>query len=57
MLYPTELRAQKNGRGGRIRTYDFLLPKQALYQAELHPEQLTYGAPKVLWQESELKIS
>ena len=25
-------------RGGRIRTDDFLLPKQALYQAELHPE-------------------
>src|SRR5690606_33675272 len=26
-----------HGRGARIRTYDFLLPKQALYQAELHP--------------------
>lgn len=24
-------------RGGRIRTDDFLLPKQALYQAELRP--------------------
>ena len=29
--------ANKN-RGGRIRTDDFLLPKQALYRAELHPE-------------------
>jgi hypothetical protein len=44
MLYPTELRAhkvrqtqRKNGRGDRIRTCDFLLPKQALYQTELHP--------------------
>ncbi len=27
-----------NGRGGQIRTDDFLLPKQALYQAELRPE-------------------
>lgn len=27
-----------NGRGGEIRTHDFLLPKQALYQAELRPE-------------------
>src|SRR5688500_2568879 len=26
------------GRGDRIRTCDILLPKQALYQAELHPE-------------------
>ncbi len=25
------------GRGGQIRTDDFLLPKQALYQAELRP--------------------
>jgi hypothetical protein len=25
-------------RGGRIRTYDLLLPKQARYQATLHPE-------------------
>jgi hypothetical protein len=25
------------GRGGGIRTLDFLLPKQALYQAELRP--------------------
>ena len=30
--------ACKDGRGGRIRTYDFLLPKQARYQAALHPE-------------------
>ena len=27
----------KGGRGGQIRTDDFLLPKQALYQAELRP--------------------
>ena len=26
-----------SGRGGQIRTDDFLLPKQALYQAELRP--------------------
>ncbi len=26
-----------NGRGGQIRTDDILLPKQALYQAELRP--------------------
>ena len=26
------------GRGDRIRTCDILLPKQALYRAELHPE-------------------
>ena len=26
-----------DGRGGQIRTDDFLLPKQALYQAELRP--------------------
>ena len=26
-------------RGGQIRTDDFLLPKQALYQAELRPER------------------
>ena len=26
-----------NGRGSGIRTYDILLPKQALYQAELCP--------------------
>ena len=26
------------GRGDRIRTYDILLPKQALYQTELRPE-------------------
>jgi hypothetical protein len=28
-----------SGRGGQIRTDDFLLPKQALYQAELRPER------------------
>ena len=50
MLYPVELRAQfpvepfdsvplrYTGRGGEIRTPDILLPKQARYQATLHPE-------------------
>ena len=28
----------EDGRGGEIRTRDLLLPKQALYQAKLHPE-------------------
>ena len=28
------------GRGGGTRTLDFLLPKQALYQAELRPDEL-----------------
>ena len=27
-----------DGRGERIRTSDFYLPKVALYQAELHPD-------------------
>jgi sulfatase modifying factor 1 len=35
----------KVGRGGRIRTDDFLLPKQALYQAELRPEGLEVLSP------------
>ena len=34
-----------SGRGGQIRTDDFLLPKQALYQAELRPVADTRGAP------------
>jgi hypothetical protein len=29
------------GRGDRIRTYDLLVPNQALYQAKLHPEKRT----------------
>jgi integrase len=29
----------ENGRGDRIRTYDLLVPNQALYQAKLHPEK------------------
>src|SRR4051812_20483869 len=28
----------RGGRGDRIRTCDILLPKQALYRAELHPD-------------------
>ena len=29
-------------RGGRIRTYDLLVPNQARYRATLHPEKLPY---------------
>ena len=32
------MRLNKYGRDGRIRTCDILIPNQALYQAELHPE-------------------
>ena len=32
------LRSEGGSRGGRIRTYDLLLPKQARYRATLHPE-------------------
>lgn len=31
------------GRDYRIRTYDILLPKQALYQAELSPDYIWYS--------------
>ena len=31
---------EKNGRGDWIRTSDFLHPKQALYQAEPHPDRV-----------------
>ena len=34
---PPEL---KTGRGGRIRTADILLPKQARYRTALHPDFL-----------------
>src|SRR2546425_6221025 len=34
---PARKRAAKSGRGGEIRTPDILLPKQARYQAALHP--------------------
>ncbi len=30
-------------RGGRIRTYDLLVPNQARYRATLHPENNLYG--------------
>ena len=33
----------QNGRGDRIRTYDLLVPNQALYQAKLHPEGADKG--------------
>src|SRR5690606_20740429 len=43
VLYPGELRTvtegQQTGRGGRIRTCDILLPKQARYRAALRPER------------------
>ncbi len=32
------MRLNKYGRDGRIRTCDILIPNQALYQAELHPD-------------------
>ena len=35
---PQMRRFEFSGRGERIRTFDILLPKQALYQTELHPE-------------------
>jgi hypothetical protein len=45
-MSPRELGREKSanylagiGRGGRIRTCDFLVPNQALYQAEPRPEQ------------------
>ena len=34
-----------SGRGGEIRTPDILLPKQARYQAALHPESAVFYAP------------
>ncbi len=37
------LSKRKSGRDGQIRTDDILLPKQALYQAELRPEWLGAG--------------
>ncbi len=33
----------EDGRGDRIRTYDLLVPNQALYQAKLHPEGADKG--------------
>ncbi len=42
-------------RGGQIRTDDFLLPKQALYQAELRPVRggkiagLATGSKQIRW--------
>jgi hypothetical protein len=35
---PDFLSRESNGRGGEIRTRDLLLPKQALYQAKLRPD-------------------
>ena len=36
--------ALSDGRGGETRTPDFLLPKQALYQAELRPDASSPGS-------------
>ena len=33
----------RSGRGDRIRTYDLLVPNQALYQAKLHPDTARIG--------------
>ncbi len=42
-----------SGRGGQIRTDDFLLPKQALYQAELRPERGSDSDRNLLiWQDN-----
>ena len=35
---PRMRRFEISGRGERIRTFDILVPNQALYQTELHPE-------------------
>ena len=37
------LRLSVIGRGGEIRTPDILLPKQARYQAALHPDERHYN--------------
>ena len=37
--------AINNGRDGRIRTCDTLIPNQVLYQAELHPEDKKLARP------------
>ena len=39
---------RSNGRGGEIRTPDLLLPKQALYQAKLHPVDRRTKPPGLL---------
>ena len=36
-MHPSRLSTLDYHRGGRIRTDDFLLPKQALYRTELRP--------------------
>ena len=43
---------QTNGRGDRIRTYDLLVPNQALYQTKLHPAtgfDGTHALPSCQW--------
>ena len=39
----TELLGNESGRGDRIRTYDLLVPNQALYQTKLHPDKIAYS--------------
>ena len=38
VIFATGMIEKNTGRGERIRTSDFYLPKVALYQAELHPD-------------------
>ena len=45
-LKPPQMRRfEFSGRGERIRTFDILVPNQALYQTELHPENNYQTAP------------
>ena len=46
LLYPTELQA-RSGRGERIRTSDFLLPKQTRYRAAPRPVRTAAKAARV----------
>jgi hypothetical protein len=41
------IRKPAAGRGERIRTFDLLVPNQALYQAKLRPESPAYSMRKV----------
>ena len=37
----------ESGRGSRIRTYDLVVPNDALYQAELYAEKAAYSIEAV----------
>ena len=46
------------GRGERIRTSDFYLPKVALYQAELHPDSAKLqSAQRLAWRSAETSLA